>query len=169
MDFLELTTKRRSCRGYQPTEVEKDKIDYILECARHAPSATNRQPWHLYVVSSAEGRAGVISSYDREWFAQAPLYIVVCSEPDAAWVRPFDGHNHSDIDAAILGEHVTLAATACGLGSCWVCNFDPALLREALKLPENLAPVVIFPIGYEAPHTPRNTTRKPMDEIVTFI
>ncbi len=169
MNFLDLAIRRRSCRGFQPTEVEKEKLDYILECARHAPSATNRQPWHLYVVTSEEGRKAIASSYDRPWFNDAPCYIIVCSEPDSAWVRQFDNHNHSDIDAAIIAEHVTLAATDCGLGSCWVCNFDPAVLRSALKIPVDLTPVVIFPIGYQAPHTPRNTTRKPLDQIVTYI
>lgn len=169
MDFLDLATKRRSCRGYQHRPVEPDKLSYILECARRAPSATNRQPWHLYVVTGYEGRAAVQSAYDRPWFADAPCYIVVCSCPDDAWVRPFDGHNHSDIDAAIIAQHITLAATNCGLGSCWVCNFDPAKLRKALAIPEHLVPVAIFPVGYLATHTPRETTRKPLDQIVTYI
>ena len=167
MSFLDLAIKRRSCRGYQSTPVEQEKIDYILECARHAPSATNRQPWHLYVVSSPEARAAVATAYDRDWFTAAPLYIVVCSEPEAAWVRPFDNHNHSDIDAAIISEHITLAAADCDLGSCWVCNFDPALLRAAIGIPAELQPVAIFPIGYLAPHTPRDTPRNPLDQFVT--
>ncbi|MBD5164119.1 MAG: nitroreductase [Bacteroidales bacterium] len=169
MNFLDLCTTRRSCRGYDSRPIEPEKLDYILQCARLAPSATNRQPWHLYVVTSPEARAAVTSAYDRPWFADAPCYIVVCSEPEAAWTREFDNHNHADIDAAIIAEHITLAATEAGLGSCWVCNFDPKTLRTAINIPQNLQPVAIFPIGYQAPHTPRNTTRKPIDQIVTHI
>lgn len=52
MDFLELTKKRYSVRSYTSQEVEKEKLDYILECARYAPSAVNKQPWQFIVIQS---------------------------------------------------------------------------------------------------------------------
>lgn len=87
-------------------------------------------------------------SYPREWFAEAPLYIVVCADSSVAWVRKTDNKNHSDIDAAITTEHICLAATEQGLGSCWVCNFDSDTLKENLHLSPNEYPVAIISLGY---------------------
>lgn len=75
MDFLELAKKRYSAREYSPKEVEQEKLEYILECARLAPSAVNHQPWHFIVVKSDEARKAVQQCYPREWFAQAPLTL----------------------------------------------------------------------------------------------
>ena len=82
MDFLELTKKRFSARNYKSDKVEQDKIDYIIECARLAPSAVNYQPWHFMVVISEEQKKKIQQCYNREWFAKAPVYIVVCADLD---------------------------------------------------------------------------------------
>ena len=80
MNFLELTKKRCSVRKYASRPVETEKLDYILEAARMAPSAVNYQPWCFLVVKSDKGREKIQSCYPREWFKQAPCYIVVCGD-----------------------------------------------------------------------------------------
>ncbi len=131
---------------------------------RLAPSACNKQPWLFITVSSPDAQERLRACYDREWFAKAPLYIVACDSRDQAWVRPKDDKHHGDVDLAIAIEHLCLAATAVGLGTCWVCNFDPALCKNALHLPDGLEPVAIIPIGFPAGKaTPKK--RKDMDEI----
>lgn len=169
MDFLELTKKRFSARSYKPDEIEQDKIDYIIECARLAPSAVNFQPWHFLVVISEEQKQKVRECYGREWFAKAPVYIIVCADKSVAWVRKSDNKNHADIDAAIATEHICLAATEMGLGSCWVCNFDLDLLSTNLQLPAEKHPVAIIPLGYIAEQPECSTTRKEKDEVVTVL
>ena len=115
MNFLELTKKRFSVRNYKSDRVEQDKIDYIIECARLAPSAVNYQPWHFMVVVSEEQKQNLRQCYNREWFARAPVYIVVCADKSIAWVRKSDNKNHADIDAAIATAvsytHLTLPTT----------------------------------------------------------
>ena len=165
--FLNLVEARYSTRSYLPQAVEREKLDYILECARLAPSAVNRQPWHFYVVQTPDRLKTLARCYDREWFARAPLCIAVCADESASWKRPGDGRDHADIDAAIAAEHICLAAAEQGLGSCWICNFDPALCREALQLPAALRPVALIPIGYAA-DAPTTKKRKPLDEIVEW-
>ena len=54
MNFLELVKNRYSCRAYKSINVEKEKLDYILECVRFAPSAVNKQPWLFHIVSNEE-------------------------------------------------------------------------------------------------------------------
>lgn len=169
MDFLELARRRHSIRGYTDKTIEEEKLNYILECARVAPSACNLQPWHLYIVKSEAKRQTLRQCYTREWFAGAPLYIVVCADEANAWIRQEDGKNHADVDASILTEHICLAAEAQGLGSCWVCAFNVAKCREALELASTVHPVAIIPIGYIGNGEQRVTTRKAINEIVTVI
>ena len=100
MNFLELTKRRCSVRKYASRPVETEKLDYILEAARMAPSAVNYQPWCFLVIKSDKGREKIQACYPREWFKQAPCYIVVCGDHAQSWKRA-DGKDHMDIDAAI--------------------------------------------------------------------
>lgn len=166
MNILELSQRRFSARKYTDEPVSKDDLDYMLECVRLAPSAVNRQPWRFVVVRSDEARQRLWRAYDREWFRTAPLYVVCMKDNGTCWTRPADGKPHGDIDVAIATEHLCLAATERGLGTCWVCNFDPVVMRELLPY-ENLEAVAIVPIGHIAPDCPKAAKkRKDMVEIV---
>ena len=169
MDFLELVSLRRSVRSYLARPVEREKLDYILECARLAPSACNRQPWRFVVVGSEEAKAALCKCYPREWFAEAPLYIAVCADENESWKRRCDGRDHADVDAAIATEHICLAAAEQGLGTCWVCNFDVGLCSSALKLDAHIRPVAITPLGYSAEETVPARIRKTSDEVIERI
>lgn len=169
MDFLELTKKRFSARSYKSDKVEQNKIDYIIECARLAPSAVNYQPWYFLVVMSDTQKQKLHACYGREWFAKAPVYIIVCEDKSSAWVRKSDNKNHADIDAAIATEHICLAATEMGLGSCWVCNFDVELLMDNFQLSADKYPVAIIPIGYIEEQPSQATKRKAVDEVVMVL
>ena len=164
--FLDLVEARYSSRAYSDRKVEPEKIEYLLECARLAPSAVNFQPWHFIVVESEEMCARLPECYKREWLREAPLYIVICGNKAQSWKRRADGHDHADIDAAIATEHICLAATEQGLGSCWVCNFDVARCSEILGIEGDLYPVAILPIGY-ATDEPTEKKRKSLEEIVS--
>ena len=152
MDFLNLTRQRFSCRNYKSQRIEDNDLEYILECARMAPSAVNRQPWLFKVITSWDSHTALQDlwqCYDREWFRSAPACIVVVLRHDEEWVRA-DGKRHGDIDVAIASEHICLAAAERGLGTCWVCNFDAERCRQMLRLGEEEEPVVLIPIGYPA-------------------
>lgn len=164
MTFLELTKKRYSCRNYQDRPVERELLDYIFECVRLAPSAVNRQPWKFRLVEDRSQREKLQQCYQREWFNTAPVYVIASVLHEQEWVRS-DGKHHGDIDIAIAVEHLCLAATEQGLGSCWVCNFDAALCSELFSLPANEEPAVLIPIGYPAVE-PTEKKRKELDEIL---
>lgn len=169
MNFLDLVKSRRSVRHYTSQPVEPEKLDYLLACARLAPSACNRQPWQLQVVSSPERLKRLQEAAARfSWLQEAPLIIAVTVDDSRAWTRSADGHNHSDVDAAILTEHLTLAAAEQGLGSCWICAFDPEKCREALDLEPHLRPVALLPVGYPA-EEPEERPRKALHEIVNHL
>ena len=163
MNFLELVNNRYSCRAYKSLNVEKEKLDYILECVRMAPSAVNKQPWKFHIISNEEDIMKIRQCYHRDWFKTAPLYIIASILHDQEWVRS-DGKHHGDIDIAIAVEHLCLAATEQGLATCWVCNFKADICKELFTLPENEEPAVIIPLGYAADEM-KPKTRKSIDEI----
>jgi nitroreductase len=164
MKLLDLVKTRYSCRNYQPTNVEKEKLDYIMECVRFAPSAVNKQPWLFHIVSNEDDKVKLQQCYNRDWFKTAPMYIIASILHDEEWVRS-DGKHHGNIDIAIAVEHLCLAATEQGLATCWVCNFDANQCKELFAIPENEEPAVIIPLGYAADEM-KPKSRKAIDAIV---
>lgn len=166
MNFLELAQKRYSVRNYLPTPIEQEKIDYIMECVRLSPSAVNFQPWKFRVITTGEELESIKKTYKREWIQTAPCIIVACADHTQSWHRRADGKDHADIDLAIAIEHLCLAATEQGLGTCWVCNFDVPCCKEALTLPESVEPIALIPIGYANETVQNEKKRKPLEEIL---
>lgn len=167
--FYELAATRYSCRNFTDRQVDRDLVAAVLDAARLAPSACNRQPWIFVVLDTAEGRSAVLESYQREFIRPVGTFIVACARHDVSWHRADDGKDHADIDVAIAVEHICLAATSLGLGTCWICNFNPTTLRAALGLPGEIEPVAIIPLGYPAPgDTPTPKKRVQLDEIVRW-
>lgn len=164
MNFLDLVKQRYSCRSYQAKSVEQEKVDYVMECVRFAPSAVNKQPWRFHVISSDSDKEKLRQCYNREWFTTAPMYVIASILHDEEWVRS-DGKHHGDIDIAIAVEHLCLAATEQGLATCWVCNFDADLCRQLFSLAANEEPAVLIPLGYAA-DAPKDKVRKTTEEII---
>lgn len=166
MDFFDLVQRRYSVRAYLSKAVEEEKIQQILEAGRLAPSAANRQPFHIFVIHPQGREEDIRRIYAADWFVHAPVIIGIVALPEKAWTRR-DGKNYSDVDAAIAMDHMILAATALGLGTCWIGAFDPTAAQEVLGLPEGAQPVAFTPVGYPADE-PRPKRRKPLDELVRY-
>jgi nitroreductase len=164
MSFQELIRLRHSVRGYLPDPVPEDVLLRVLEAGRMAPTACNLQPFHLIVVTDPETRADLKTTYAPDWFHNAPVILVGCAEPAKAWTRG-DGWNAAELDLAIAMDHLILAATEEGLGTCWVCAFDEAKAKEILRVPPAVRIVAMTPLGY-ASETPRATSRKRLEELV---
>ena len=164
MNFLDLVKQRYSCRSYQNKSVEQEKLDYVMDCARLAPSAVNKQPWLFRIVSDDASKAKLQECYDRDWFKTAPMYIICSILHDEEWIR-YDGKHHGNIDIAVAVEHLCLAATEQGLATCWVCNFNVEKCKKNFDIPADEDPTVIIPIGYAADQ-PTEKKRKPISEII---
>jgi nitroreductase len=166
MDFLELARNRYSVRSYKPDPVEQEKLDRILEAARLAPTAVNLQPFQLIVINTANRQAELLSIYQKKWFVQPPIIICACGLPAKSWVRK-DGKNYIDVDVAIVMDHLILAATAEGLGTCWIGAFDSAAAKEVLGFPEGVEPIAFTPLGY-ANDRPPSKKRRALAELVKY-
>jgi len=167
MEYPELIAARYSVRAYRPDPVEDEKLQAVLEAARLAPTAANRQPFQLVVLHTAGREEQIGKIYHRPWFVQAPLVIAVCAISSQAWVRESDRFNARLIDAAIVADHLILAAANLGLGTCWVAAFNVDAARRVLQLPEEAEPVVFTPLGYPA-DSPGPKVRKPLSELVRY-
>ncbi len=165
-DILTLSRERFSARKFTSEAVSQEDLEYIMECVRLAPSACNKQPWKWLVVKSDAAKLQLQEAYDRPWFKTAPMYIVGMKNVEENWVRKYDEKPHGDIDVAIATEHLCLAASERGLGTCWVCAFDPSIVNQYFHR-EGYEPVVIVPVGHIAEDCPRGEKkRKSMEEIV---
>ena len=164
MELSEVIEKRYSVRGYKQDPVEEEKLLAVLEAARQAPTAANRQRFQLIVIHT-EGREEALGRiYGREWFVQAPIVICACRYPMYPERKRKD---YTDVDIGIVVDHLILKAAELGLGTCWIGAFDPDVTREVLGLPDEVEPVIFTPLGYpDAP--PRGTDRKPLSELVRY-
>lgn len=166
MEYKELIRSRYSVRAYRPDPVDDALLAEVLEAARLAPTAANRQPFRIIVIRTRGREDALRRIYSRDWFVQAPLVIGICAVTDKAWVRR-DGVNYGIVDATIAMDHLILAAADSGLGTCWVAAFDPAAARQVLGLPSNVEPVAFTPLGYPA-DTPGAKVRQPLKQLVRY-
>jgi nitroreductase len=163
--------ERRSVRSFLRDPIPEEHLNKILTAAQRAPSAGNRQPWHFYVVRNEKIRRALSeAAHSQEFVAEAPLVIVVCSDPARSALRYGErGRNLYCIqDTASAVTNILITVTELGLGCCWVGAFDENMAAQVLSLPSHLRPVAILPIGY-----PRDrgelTSRRPLEEVVTYL
>ena len=164
MDFIELVKKRYSVRAYKSTAIEDEKLKYILETARMAPTGSNQQAFQL-IVAHTKGREEELRPiYDKDWFVQAPIIICACATTSQGQAYN-EGRSYRNV--GIVMDHLILAATNLGLGTCWVGAFNPKAAREILGLPKEANPIVFATVGY-SDDEPRPKVRKSIDELVRY-
>ena len=166
VDLFEVITARYSVRGYKPEPVPEATLGKVLEAARRAPTAANRQPFRVVVVHTEGREDELLRVYSRPWLVQAPLVLLMVAVPGEAW-RRMDDKPYDEVDATIAMDHLVLAATALGLGTCWIAAFDPQAAREVFGLPDDVEPIALTPLGL--PDKPSATTpRRPLSELVRY-
>ncbi len=167
MDVMEAIKRRCSVRSYQDRAVEKEKLEIILEAARLAPSASNRQEWRFIVVQDKNTRQRLMKAAKNQAFVgQASVVIVCCAETD----------NHAmscsqlcyPIDVAIAIEHMALKATEEGLGTCWIGAFYEDQAKEILGIPKDIRVVELLTLGYPDKPCPSHKDRLSLKEIVMY-
>jgi nitroreductase len=168
MDFQDLIRKRYSCRHYAADPLQEDHLNLILNAARLAPTAANRQPFQIIIIRTENQQAELLKIYSRDWFVQAPLVLCVCSVPEEGWRRKkYDNRSYATVDAAIVVDHITLQAADLAVGTCWIGDFNPEAAREYLKLPPEVEPIAFTPLGYPLDQA-REKTRKTLEELIRY-
>jgi len=166
MEFKSLIQHRYSVREYKPDPIDPVVLQQVLEAARLAPTAANRQPFRLIVIHTEDKHEELNCNYARDWFVNAPIVICACGIPEQGWVRE-DGKSYIDVDIAIVMDHLSLAAAELGLGTCWIASFDVGAVREILNIPENVEPLIFMTLGYPADEIGEKE-RKPLSELINY-
>lgn len=168
MDFYDVIRQRRSIRSFKSDPVPDEAVERIISAVDQAPSACNLQPFTVKLIRNKELKNALAASCRQDFPREAPLILAVIAHPQNAWNRGADGFNSADVDIAIAMEHAILAATAEGLGSCWVCAFDPVKAAEVLQVEAPSRVAALAPMGYPAA-PPREFTRKDKSQIFEVI
>ncbi len=168
MDILQTIANRYSCRKYLPDQVPEEILQKILEAGRLAPTAKNLQPFKILVIDPTKHQEALRTMYNRPWFYSAPLILGIFGHTGNNWVRTYDQKAHYQVDCAIVMDHMLLTANSLGLGTCWVCAFDPQKARELAGLPAEYEPVAFTPLGYPADQR-APLPKKPLAEILLRI
>ena len=149
MEFERVINSRESVRDYSSKEVEDEKINFVIECARFAPSWTNKQCWQFILVNDKKIIKELAkTSIINRWLKEVPNIIVACGDPKQSGSR--NDIDYFIVDVSIALEHLVLAATDRGLGTCWIGGFDEKKVKDILEIPKNIRVVAMTPIGYPA-------------------
>ncbi len=141
MEVFEAVQRRKSIRSYESKTIPAEVMDRILESARLSPSASNRQPWHFIVVKDTDMKKALSTGMFAKFLHEAPVIIVACGDEKAS-------PNWYVVDTTIATQTMVLAATAEGLGTCWIGSFNEIDVKKLLDIPDGFRVIALLPIGY---------------------
>ena len=161
---------RYSCKKYSDRQVEKEKLDAILNAGRLAPTAKNLQEQHIYVLQSSEALAKIDAVTPCRY--GAPTVLVVAFDKNNVFTYPGGNRDSGIEDATIVATHMILAAADEGVDSCWINFLDPEKLAEVLGLPENEEVLMVMDLGHAAEGAaplPNHENRKELSETISYL
>ncbi|OGS43797.1 MAG: hypothetical protein A3K76_04970 [Euryarchaeota archaeon RBG_13_57_23] len=154
MEVKDAIKARRSIREYQSKDIPRDVLEELLDAARLAPSSSNLQAWNIVVVTDDAVRSSLVpASGNQSFVGQCSAYLVGVAEDD-----------YNAIDLAIALDHLSLRAVELGLGTCWIGDFDPEMVKNILGIPGNQKVHICMTLGYPA-QNPSTRNRKQLDEL----
>lgn len=164
MDFKELVTARYSCRGFTDEPVSEEDLMEIVEAGRLSPSAKNLQPTRVVAITGD----GLETIGELTRIYGAPLVLAICADKSLSWKRDADGMDSYQIDASIVATQMMYRATELGLGTLYICWFDPVALKGFLGIPDDMEPVSLLAIGHPSvDDSPNHMKRIPMEDFLS--
>ncbi len=165
MDLFEAIEGRRSIRSFLDRDIEEELLIKVLDAGRLAPSARNLQDWKFVVVRDKETRIKLAeAARSQQFIAQAPVVIAACGTSNYVMTC---GQPAYAIDVSIAVDHMTLAAFALGLGTCWIGAFFEDRVKEILGITGDIRVVALLPLGYPA-ERPSARGRKTLPDIIAY-
>lgn len=168
MDFMDVLNQRYSCKSYDGRPVDPEQLDQILQASQSAPTAKNLQEHHIYVLQSPESLAKMDQVTPCRYSASTVL--MVTWDDRNVYTYPGSTRNSGAEDASIIASHLMLAATNCGVNSCWINCANPDQVKECFGLPEHEQFLMFMDLGYAKEGSgplPNHFSRKPLEETVT--
>jgi len=172
VDILKAIKKRRSVRGYLNKAIPEQVLNRVLEAARLAPTAANKQPFKLILVTDKLTKAKLVEASKRQTFiAEAPMIIVGCAFPEESYQKIGGTRTSEEIDISIVFDHLMLQAAEEGLGTCWIGAFSEDQVKAILNISSNVKVVGLTPLGYPSGKefkSGKHLERKPLSKIVLY-
>jgi nitroreductase len=159
---IELILSRRSVRRFKQKAIPQEVLNKILEAGRQAPSAANRQPWHLIIITDDNLKKQLSKGLFNRFIRNAPLTIVGCANTRALLTGKW-----AVIDTSIALENVVLAAWTLGIGSCWIGDFKEKKVKQLLNIPSDWTIVALLALGYPA-EKPKQRRKKSLESLTSF-
>lgn len=169
MDFEKLISERYSVRSFKSEHLPNTLVNKILSAGHKAPTGCNYQPQRILVINTDHSIAKLKECTKCHF--NAPTAMLVCHNKEESWVRKYDGALSSPVDAVIVTTYLMLAAQNEGIGTCWVMHFDPAAVRKAFNIPQNVEPSALLVMGYpsdDAKPLDMHFKSRPLDETVFY-
>ena len=165
MDLYEAIDKRYSVRNYQDCGIEDDKLGRVLDAGRVAPSAKNRQNWKFVVVKDPSTKSSLVEACEQPWMSSVPVIVAVVGTSGR---NMFCGVPADPVDCAIAIDHMTLAAVAEGLGTCWIGHFKQDECKALLNVPEEYTIIEMMTLGYPGEDDGSRRSRKAVDDVICY-
>jgi nitroreductase len=162
MSLLDLILSRRSIRRYENKDIPEEVLKQILEAGRQAPSAANRQPIHFIIVKDKEITKNFSNALFNRFIKDAPVVIVGCADVNSLMTGKW-----AIVDTTIAMQNMVLAASALGIGSCWIGAFSENKVKKLLKIPDKWKVVALVTLGYPA-EQPKPRKKKPFEDLFRF-
>jgi nitroreductase len=151
MEFFDVIKSRKSTRKYIDKPVELDKLEQIMTAAQLAPSWRNGQCWKFIIITDPETKKELVrctSVFNQSWMGKESAIVVACGNPEQSGFR--NEQYYYLVDVAIATEHLVLAATTLGLGTCWIGGFEEEKVKSLLAIPESYRVAAMIALGYPA-------------------
>jgi len=165
MDVYDAIRQRRSVRKFEDRPIPDDVLNRVLDAGVLAPTGRNLQEWKYVVVCESNAKKLLADASEQPFLAAAQAIVAVVSlDPDR---KMYCGISAGAVDCAIVIDHMTLAAVAEGLGSCWIGHFDQDKCRQILDVPASAKIIEMLVLGYPA-DKPSDKKRKTLDELACW-
>jgi len=156
VEIFEAIRTRRSVRSFRAEAIPDQDVAKILEAARWAPSAGNRQPWTFIYIKDPQ-ILRMIRNCSPGFYGDAPAAVVIGIDKK--------DEMRGVLDSCFAAQNILLAANALGIGSCPIVSFNSEAIRKILNAPESWVPVLVVSLGY-TDKNPKPPSKKPLSEIV---
>jgi len=171
--ILDIIKKRYSCRRYQSRPVPPDHVRLMKEAVHWAPSACNRQPYRIHFITDSSIIAQIAAAVPlgpasaNKWMLTAPMIAAAVGSRELVWhqIPRMLGADYHRTDAVIAMDHLSLAATEAGLGTCWVGWFGRKKVGRILGLARGEEVVILMTVGYPDRDPPKERKRKDPEEL----
>ena len=166
MEFDEVIQNRETVRKFSSKKVTKKQLEKILEAGRIAPTAMNRQPQRVFVLSSDDALAKMDKVHRCRYGAKTVLLVCV----DTSLVVELNGETHPEVDGTIAATHMLLEAYNVGVDSVWLGIFNAKDVRKEFNLDKKLLPICFIDLGFRAKDyagNPMHTQKNPLETMVT--